>query len=144
MNMSPEENIPTARRILEQGFGDGDLSVVDQCVADDFVEHQAGAQGSGPDAVKSIIRNLHESFTDMELTVEDAIAAGPNVWLRARARGIDTKGVGGMPPTGERFEIDIIDIMRFRDGQVVEHWGVADRLGMLEQLGLMRRGRQAA
>jgi predicted ester cyclase len=43
----------------------------------------------------------------------------------------------GRPPTGRDFEIDIIDVIRFRDGKMVAHWGVADRLGMIQQLGLM-------
>jgi hypothetical protein len=30
-----------------------------------------------------------------------------------------------------------IDVIRFRDGKMVEHWGVADRLGMIQQLGLL-------
>jgi predicted ester cyclase len=137
--MSSEENMSTARRLLEQGFAAADYAIVDECVAPDFVEHQNGVEGNGPEAVKDIIRGLHDSFADMTLTVVDTIAGGDQVWLRVRASGTDTKGVGGAPPTGRRFEIDIMDIMRFRDGVIVEHWGVADRLGMLEQLGLMMR-----
>ena len=34
------------------------------------------------------------------------------------------------------MQITVIDIMRFRDGKLVEHWGVADRLAMMEQLGM--------
>jgi predicted SnoaL-like aldol condensation-catalyzing enzyme len=34
--------------------------------------------------------------------------------------------------------INVIDICRFDDdGRIVEHWGVADVLGVLVQLGLM-------
>jgi predicted ester cyclase len=142
--MSAEENKATASRILLEGFAAGDLSVVDVLVADDFVEHQNGAQGSGPEALKGIIRGLHASFTGMKLTIMDSIAAGDDVWIRVRAQGVDTRGVAGRPPTGKAFEIDLIDIMRFRDGAIVEHWGVADRLGMLEQLGhIPGRGRPA-
>jgi len=33
--------------------------------------------------------------------------------------------------------ITVIDIARFKDGKIVEHWGVPDQLGMMLQLGLM-------
>jgi predicted ester cyclase len=43
----------------------------------------------------------------------------------------------GHPPTGRQLEIDVIDICRFRDGRMVEHWGVPDQLGMMQQMGLL-------
>jgi predicted ester cyclase len=42
----------------------------------------------------------------------------------------------GMPATGNSVDIQIIDIMRFGDdGLVHEHWGVADQMAMMTQLG---------
>jgi predicted ester cyclase len=135
--MSAQDNITAARRLLESGFGDGDLSVVDDYVASDFIEHQNGSQGTGPEALKKIIGSLHESFSDMRMTIADIVAAGDDVWVRARATGHNDRPVMGRPPTGKDFEIDVIDVIRFRDGKMVEHWGVADRLGMIQTLGLM-------
>jgi predicted ester cyclase len=44
----------------------------------------------------------------------------------------------GYPPTGRRMTINVIDICRSdNDGRIVEHWGVADVLGVLVQLGLI-------
>jgi predicted ester cyclase len=43
----------------------------------------------------------------------------------------------GNPPTGKPVEIDVIDIVRFEDGKVVEHWGIADQMGLMLQLGLI-------
>jgi predicted ester cyclase len=140
--MSTETNVATARRLLEQGFGEGDLTIVDECVSPQFVEHQNGAEGSGPGAMKRIIRGLHESFSPLSLEIEDAVAAGDDVWVRAKAHGVNSLPIMGGPPTGGSIDIDVIDVIRFSDGLVVEHWGVADRLGMLQQLGLARPGRR--
>jgi predicted ester cyclase len=41
----------------------------------------------------------------------------------------------GIPPTGKRIEVEAIDIVRMRDGQAVEHWGVTDTIAMMQQLG---------
>jgi predicted SnoaL-like aldol condensation-catalyzing enzyme len=33
--------------------------------------------------------------------------------------------------------LDIMDVCRFRDGLIVEHWGVPDRFSQMQQLGLL-------
>ena len=44
----------------------------------------------------------------------------------------------GVPPTGTQVEMQLIDIMRFDDdGLVCEHWGVADMLSLMQQLGVV-------
>jgi predicted ester cyclase len=40
----------------------------------------------------------------------------------------------GQPPTGQHFSVTSINIFRIRNGQIVEHWGVFDQMGMLAQL----------
>lgn len=76
-------------------------------------------------------------MSDVSLTIEDLVADGDLVWTRNRARGVNTGSVMGNPPTGKPVEIDVIDIGRFKDGKLVEHWGVADQLGLMLQLGLV-------
>ena len=47
----------------------------------------------------------------------------------------------GVPPTAARVEMQLIDIMRFdASGLVCEHWGVADMLALLQQLGVVPAG----
>ena len=78
--MNAKKNIAIVREVLDKGFGDGDLDVVDQYVAADFIEHQDGAQGRGPQALKDIITGLHASFTEMHLHIQDIVAIGDDVW----------------------------------------------------------------
>ncbi len=122
------------RRLIEVGFGQGDLSVLDELMASDIVEHQRG-NPSGRDGAKSVVRTLHAWMSGFSLTVEDVAVSGDTVWVRNRARGVNTGSVMGRPPTGKPVEVDVIDILRFEDGRAVEHWGVADQLGLLQQLG---------
>ena len=59
--------------------------------------------------------------------------------VRLLSLGAYAPVLGGMSwpaPTGRHFQIDWMDVIRFRGDKMVEHWGVADRLGMLEELGL--------
>jgi predicted ester cyclase len=142
--MSVQDNVIAARRLLEEGFGEGDLSVVDELVADDFVEHQNGVQGIGPDAVKQIIIGLRDSLSGLQFRVEATAAGQDTVWLRSRASARNAKPFMGWPPTGRAVEIDVFDVYRFSAGRIVEHWGIADRLGLLEQLGLADADRRVA
>lgn len=76
-------------------------------------------------------------MTPFELAVEDLVVSGDTVWTRNRGRGVNTGPVMGHPATGRTVEVDVFDVMRFADGRVVEHWGVADQLGLLLQLGMV-------
>jgi len=123
------------RRIVEEGIGVGDESVLDAFVAKDVVEHQRG-NGPGLEGVKGVSRVLHRWMSDFSLTVEDLVVSGDTVWTRNRARGINTGPVMGHPPTNHPLEVDVFDVGRFENGKMVEHWGVADQLGLLLQVGL--------
>jgi predicted ester cyclase len=134
--MIADDNAARFRRILEVGFGQGDLGVLDELMAPDVVEHQRGNR-SGLDGAKEVVRTLHGWMSDFSLSVEDMAVAGDTVWSRNRARGVNTGSVMGNPPTNRAVQIDVIDIVRFEDGRVVEHWGIADQLGLMLQLGLI-------
>lgn len=122
------------RRIVEDGIGRGDESVLDAYIALDVIEHQRGNQ-PGLEGAKGVARALHRWMSDFSLTVEDIAVSGDVVWTRNRARGVNTGSVMGFGPTGGPVETDVIDIGRFEDGKLVEHWGIADQMGLLLQVG---------
>jgi len=72
--------------------------------------------------------------------VEDATAAGDRVWLRLHAIGTHEGPFMGLPGTGRRIDITVIDVVRVVDGRLVEHWGVADRFSVAQQIGLVPGG----
>ena len=133
-----EQNVAATRRLFEEGFTRGNADVCDELVSPDAIEHQRGLKG-GIDGVKETIRTLHEWFSEFELTIDDLVALGDQVWIRATGRGLNTGSIFCRPPTGRRAEITVFDQVRLRDGRVVEHWGVPDQLGLLMQLGLFGR-----
>jgi predicted ester cyclase len=132
--MSDTDNAARFRRLIDEGFTLGRLDVVDELMDPDCVEHQRG-NASGADGAKDVIRTLHRWMSDFTLTVEDLAAVDDMVWSRNRARGVNTGSVMGTPPTGRRVEVEVIDIVRFADGKIVEHWGIADQLGLMLQIG---------
>lgn len=127
------DNLTAFRRIID-AFTSGDLDVIDELVAPDCIEHQRG-NNPGTEGAKEVIRTLHRWMSDFSLTIEDLVADGDMVWTRNRARGVNTGSIMGNPPSGKAVEVDVIDIGRFKDGKLVEHWGIADQLGLMLQIG---------
>jgi len=123
-----------ARRLVELGIGQANRSVVDELVADNCVEHQRG-NGPGREGAWAVASTLHRWMSDFSLTVEDMVVAGDTVWTRNRARGTNTGSVMGHPPSGKPIEVDVIDVIRFEGGKAVEHWGIADQMGLMIQIG---------
>lgn len=119
---------------MEEGIGAGDESVLEAFIAADLIEHQRG-NNQGLDGAKGVARVLHRWMSGFSLTVEDLVISGDVVWTRNRARGINTGSVMGLPPTNQAIEVDVFDVGRFDNDKMVEHWGVADQLGLLLQVG---------
>jgi predicted SnoaL-like aldol condensation-catalyzing enzyme len=131
-----ERNAELFRRLLVEGFGRGNVGVVDEVIAPDYREHQPGF-APGPEGIKGAIRYLHSAFPDLSMTVEDIVIDGDKIWGRMRAHGTNLGPIMGQAATGKPMEITVIDICRFADGKMVEHWGVPDRFAQMEQLGLL-------
>lgn len=134
------------RRLLDEGFSRGELDVCDELVADQVIEHQDFGPGhaDGPEGVKAVIRSLRTAFPDFRLEIEDLVVDGELVWTRNVGSGTNDGPFMGRPPTGRTIQIEVFDVLRVRDGKLVEHWGVPDRLGALMQLGHVGRPAPAA
>jgi predicted ester cyclase len=137
--MSEKENEEVFRRLIEEGFNKGNLVALDALFAPNFMEHQDGFVPPNVEGVKGAIVSLRTPFPDLKLTIEGIIASGDETWARITARGTHQGPFMGRPPTGKSFAVTVIDICHFENGKIVEHWGVADRLSLMGQLGLLPR-----
>jgi predicted ester cyclase len=126
------------RRLIEEGFNQGNLAVVDELMAPGAREHQRGA-GDGIEGAKKTIMYLRSAFPDFKITIDEVVVSGDKVWARQRGGGTNLGSFAGHPPSGRKAFTDVIDVVRIEDGKIVEHWGVPDQLGMMMQLGLVQR-----
>lgn len=135
--MTPEPET-VVRRLIGEGFNQGKLGVCDELVDPSLIEHQNYGPGHAPGAegVKSVIASLHRAYSDFHLEIEHLSVDGELVWLHMKGSGMNNGSFMGNEPTGRKMQIDVFDLLRVRDGRLVEHWGVPDRLGALFQLGL--------
>jgi steroid delta-isomerase-like uncharacterized protein len=126
-----------ARRFYEDVMVGGDLGVIDELLTADFVDHEEGPPGSpgGHEGVRFFVTTFREAFPDMQVSMDDVIESGDRIVVRATMRGTQTGELMGIPASGNRVELEMIDIVRVEDGRVAEHWGAADNLSLMQQIG---------
>jgi steroid delta-isomerase-like uncharacterized protein len=127
----------TARRLLVEP-PTGDMSVIDQCLAADYRDHDPSMDSDtvGPAAVKAVIEGYRRAF-DFTFDVRSQLAEGDQVASRWMWRGTHIGEFMGMPATGKAAEAAGMTIFRFEDGMVKEGWWSWDSVAMMRQLGMM-------
>jgi len=136
--MTTEENKILIRRFYEEVFNKRNLDALDDFYAPNHVDHTLPpGLPTSPEGTKQAIAIMLAGFPDLRISIEDMIADGDKVVIRFTTHGTQQGPLGGIPPMGKQVAIQTIEITRIADGKIVEDWGLDDRLGMLQQLGLV-------
>jgi steroid delta-isomerase-like uncharacterized protein len=139
-SMSAQENKALVRRFVDEVQSRGNIDALDEICSPEFVNHSAPpGVPSNCEGVKQLTAMFRQAFPDSYFTVEDMMAEGDKVVTRKTFHGSHQGEFMGIPPTGRRVSMGLIDIVRIADGKVVEHWSMGDNLGMMQQLGIVPR-----
>jgi steroid delta-isomerase-like uncharacterized protein len=137
--VSAESNGAAARRVVDEGFNEGRLEVVDEVCAPDVVTHDPAEPDDvrGTEAHKARIDAYRIAMPDLVVTIDELVASGDLVASRWTARGTNDGEVMGTPPTHHPVEITGMSFDRFdSDGRLVETWDQWDNAGFMAQLGI--------
>jgi predicted ester cyclase len=134
--MSSEESKQLIRRFYTEVVGGGDYSNLESFVAPDYVDHNAAEGGRGPEVVRTHLEAIRLTLPDFTIQIEDIFAEGDYVITRVTGRGTHLGEWMGIKPTGREVRLKGINIDRIDRGQIAEHWGEADTIGMLAQMGV--------
>lgn len=124
------------RQYIEQVVNAGDLEAMEKFVADNVVDHNVPPDA--PQGIETFRRHLAavlHTYGDFYLTIEDQIAEGDMVVTRVTARGVHQNEWFGLRPSGKRITLTGINIDRVTGGKIAEHWGEADTISALIQMG---------
>jgi steroid delta-isomerase-like uncharacterized protein len=134
-----EGNKTTVRRLFEELWNKGNLSVADGLIAPTYDHHDVSTTGfgRGPESEKQRVTLYRTAFPDLRLTIEDIIAEGETVVARWSCQGTHKGDLGGIAPTGKQFNISGVTIARFANGKMAEGWVNWDALGLMQQLGVV-------
>ena len=133
--MSTDDRKALIQQFFEQVINQRNLAALDQFVAPGGVNHTVPP--GMPQEAAQILGLYLNAFPDLKVTVEDLIADGDMVEARISYRGTHQGALRDMAPTEKQFTAMGINIFRIANGKLVEHWGLSDRLAVLQQLGVV-------
>jgi len=127
------------RRITDEIWSGHRYELIDQLIAEDFVDHveMAGLEGTGRARYLSSVSLVHRGFSDYHEEIELVVADEDKAVSYARVTGTHDGDLMGLPPTGRKVDFRVMGILRFVEGQAIERWGVGDSLTQMRQLGLL-------
>lgn len=133
--MSIERNKAVVRRYLDEVWNKGNIDGSAAFLAPDYRRH--AGPGTDPLDIEGQRVRLHgfrAAFPDARLVIEDIIAEGDLVAFRFTMSGTHRGPFQGVAPTGRQVRVPGLDLVRLRDGLLVEHWGGADLASLRAQL----------
>jgi predicted ester cyclase len=115
---------------------EGQLHRVGEFVQPDVVDHaRPPGAPAGAEGVSAVIGMIRAGFPDHDATVIHMVAEGDLVATYKTFTGTHDGEFFGVPPTGRRATIAVMDFVRYEDGRIAEHWNVVDVAGLMAQLG---------
>ncbi len=134
--MSTEENKKIQLKVFE-ALNRKDVNGAGELSAPECKFYGFAAQTLDLEGYIEFTKWSYSVFPDLQFIIEDMLVEGDKVTTRFTEHGTQQGELLGAAPSGKPFTLSGITISRFENGKIVEVWGVFDRLGMLQQLGLI-------
>jgi steroid delta-isomerase-like uncharacterized protein len=124
------------RRNTEEVQGKGNFDVFEELFANDFVDHTT-QPGTTPDkdGVRKLYTYMREAFPDFHAEIHWQLADGDCVTTYKTYHGTHEGPFLGVAPSHRKIHFETVDVMRVRNGKITEHWGVANLLSLMQQIG---------
>jgi steroid delta-isomerase-like uncharacterized protein len=116
------------KRLTDEVFLKGDLSVIDELVGDDFVDHDP-PPGMPPtkEGMRQVAQMVTTAFSDRAAEFDDYDDTSDGCVVESWAMtGTHTGDAFGLPPSGKSIRVRGMELWRCADDKIVENWGVVD------------------
>lgn len=134
--MSAEANKELLRGYVAEVWGQGNLDALETFLAPEFRRHLSPLhEPLGRETQIERLAGFRAAFPDITITVEDVVAEDDRVAFRSVMRGTHSGEFAGIPATGKRVTVALLDVIRVENGKFAEQWGGPDVFDMLRQLG---------
>jgi predicted SnoaL-like aldol condensation-catalyzing enzyme len=133
-----EQNKKIVERFINTVFINHDLSILDEIMRDDYIQHNDIAV-QGKAGFITLFKQTFIAMPDFKYQINRLVAEDDYVVAYCISSGTHSGGNWlSFPPRGGKLHFDVVDIFRIQDGKIAEHWDVADRLTLFQQLGVVQ------
>lgn len=121
-----EQNLAKNRSIYK-AIESGDSATIRSLIADDGVDHQGpnGGDLKGADNIAHMLTDMHNHVKDLKFNVIADAARGDYIFAMVEVDGTAIDNTMGMP-AGSSMKGKSVDVVKVKDGKMVEHWGFLD------------------
>ena len=139
--MSVEENKVTLRRVIEEVWNNGDLSVVPELISPDYpLPYPLEGESKGPEGFKKMVTMYRTAIPDCHYTIDEIVGEGDTLVARLSWSGTLTGKLGDTEPTGKSFNITGAIFYRYINGKCAGARTFWNMLSMSQQLGISSPG----
>jgi steroid delta-isomerase-like uncharacterized protein len=125
-------------RVLDEGFNQGNLAIVDQLVAPNSINHHSSwGTPTNRMGLKQLIAMFRTAFPDLSCKVEDEITQDNKVAAHWKMRGTHKGIFLGNRPTSKPIVVQGLIYVCIENEQIIESWLMIDQMSVLQQLGLV-------
>ena len=123
-------------RFNKEVIAGGSLAAFQDLVSDEMVNHTArpGSSKGADGMIHFLFHLLRPALSDIEVTIHHQVAEGDLVATRKEISGLHTGSFMGIAPTGKKVTINVMDFIRLKNGQYVEHWGMSNISELVSEL----------
>jgi predicted ester cyclase len=126
--MNKTEQLQLANDQLAQG----NLDVVDDVFAADYVAHAGEKRYTGHEFIKGFAKQLRSAIPDLHvLRIEFLAEAGNTIAWQRTFGGTHKANMMGIPPSNRKVEWRDMVVTRFDDEKIAEEWVVSELAGEL-------------
>jgi steroid delta-isomerase-like uncharacterized protein len=129
-----ETNKALAKRWFDEVWNHGRKETIREILAPEAVIQEAGDATVGPDGFYPFFDRMHAAFSDIHVTIQDAISEEDKVCVRWSAQMRHTGSGMGIPATNKTLHTTGISVLRIAGGRIVAGWQNWDMLGLMAQI----------
>ena len=139
-----EQNKELVKRIFE-GLNERYADIYQELYAPDYAWYfpSNNPKPLSREEEHGFVKILWDAFPDINWSIEELIAKDDRIIARFIARGTHTGEFQGIPATENKIESSGSWIARIENGKIVEVREDADLLGMMQQLGMELKPKEA-
>jgi predicted ester cyclase len=123
-----------AQKWFEEVWNKRRREAIAEMLLPDSVVHEGAETVRGPEGFYAFFDRMQASFSDIHITIDDAVAEGDKVCVRWSCSMRHTGPGLGMAPTGKHVQTTGISILRTENDKMLEGWQNWDMLGLLQQI----------